>query len=437
MKNKTLTKTVMTLALLFSTATAATAQEYIKEVDNLPGDATLVREYKNDKRVICSSRYDSTTFVMVTEGGTMAPYITINEDVSVNDMEVYGDTLYFCGAIYRGSLEGYIGYIDLAAFPATSVRLTIMSDLQSCNKLEVMRSCYDNRMHIIATATEASTKTCLVDFVRANYPGWNYYKSTGDSPERVYNDVAVTDQYVVVTVRDFKDSLGYIYYLDHPTPGNHIFYGSLFEAQVYTGVMSSILIESQQADKFITVCKDKVNLGIVSPFVFDVASFNGYTPLARKSRLCGDNPGINTNHAIDLKYNEVDEETDLLVNCQYNGYRNSLIYHIDTTVNIVGRLYNQQDIRSLDFLRRDPVHFIASGFSYRGELWFYKYMPKIWNNCSERFSEDFIHVLWDLRTNPKKLGYESMEPFLSLTIQHEGEKEIYIKCPDGIKEEEK
>ena len=418
------------MAMLGTFAPTIQAQEYIKNIDNLPGEITLVREYKNDKRVICSSRYDSTTFVMVTENGVSAPYITILEDIHVSDMEVFGDTLYFCGSIYRGSLIGYVGFINLATFPVSSIRLALMYELNYCHRLEVFRSCYDSRIHVIATAKETTGKTCLIDCVKDNVLGWEYYKSTGEETSKVYDDVAATNQQVIVTVRDNIDSSGSVYYFNHPTPGNHIFYGYFNELAVYGNVMSEILVEGKELGEFIIASKIRQNS--VYPYFylncFDVVSLNATTLQFRRTYGSGDVAGTNANSIFDLKYNRIDKETDMLVNCQYNGFRNSEIYHIDTNIVTAKDLYEVQDIQSLDFLKDDCVNFIGSGYGSRGELWFYKYSPYVLKRCAENQSKTYNPVNWDQKLVQKKLSFIKLEPFLSLTIQNSGEKIISLIC---------
>ncbi len=422
----------MLLAFLVAFIPAVQSQEYTKQIDDLSGYSTLVREYKSNKRIICNCRYDSTTFVMVTESDTLAQYLSVREDMPVSDMEVFGDTLYFCGSIYRGSLIGYVGFIDLSTFPASTVRIALMPELTGCYKLEAFRACYDHRIHVIATARDTEKRYCLVDCFKDNLLGWDYYKSSGEVLNRIYDDVAATDHQVIVTVRDNTDSTGHIYYFNHPTPGNHIFYGSFPQYQIYDHVISNILIESRTSDEYVTACK-------ISPFMshalnlFQVLYFNATTLQHQRFCLSGDNEFFAPNMIRDLKYNDADREIDMLV---YSGYSGSKIYHLNLTNSITGHYYNMQDIHSLDYLRNDLVHFIASGYSDQGKLRFYKYSPQIWKDCAEKTATEFPISHLKLDDGQKGLSFARLEPFLSLVNQYSGRKNVKIICYHDENEDE-
>ena len=139
----------------------------------------------------------------------------------VNDFEIVGDTLYFCGyantTASSASPEylGFIGYFDIPRlFSGTDVihvltfnqqTLTlggIQCHLNSPAKIEVFN--VDNGTHIVCTGgwdTTSSTRSAagnfIADVVHDDSTGnWWYYVHL-DFGNEVYSDVAVTDNYVM------------------------------------------------------------------------------------------------------------------------------------------------------------------------------------------------------------------------------------------------
>lgn len=425
-------------AMIVFITPVAQGQEYIKQINGLKGAHTLVREYRNDYRIISNYQYDSTTIVMVTENGITAPYISIQEDMYISDMEVFGDTLFICGTIYRGRLIGYVGFVDLTTFPASSVRIALMDDLASCSKLEVFRSVNDNSIHVVATAQDRNNRASLVDFRKDIV--WSHFRSTGDYYHRVYDDVAATSHYVAVTVRNTSDSTGCIYFFGHPTPGNHIFYSPVIKNEVYSEVASEILIEGCESDYCVTVCKREAPSYIpiiYAPTILDVVAYNTVSMYAHTWYYDGDASDICTSRIRDVKYNNVYKETDVLLGLQYEDYINSMIFHIDTNGYLKVHLYDYQDIRSLDFLHNDTVNFIASGYGKQNALWFYKYDPHVWKRCSERIPWNLLAMLdREDKIGDRDISFLVEEPFVSFVIQREGTQKIDIKCYDNMKKDE-
>ena len=81
---------------------------------------SIVRVYNGKDAVICNNK---TQFIYLPNGATAGPSFTMPTDIEVNDFEVIGDTVWFCGLIYGfipfGS-AGVVGFFDIpGAFAGT------------------------------------------------------------------------------------------------------------------------------------------------------------------------------------------------------------------------------------------------------------------------------------------------------------------------------
>ena len=417
------------------------AQEYIKEICNLQGDTTLIRDYLEEKRMLCCNDRDSITFVMISDPGTSAPYISIKERMYVFDMEEFRDTLFFCGRIeHSRRISGYIGFFDLSTFPSSIVHLYLFPETFCCKKLEVMRSCYGGTVHVFATAVNQDESSCLIDGVKSTPYGWSFFKSfEQDDDQKIYDDVASTELHVVMTVRHTQDSTGYVYTFNHPTPGNHIFYGLYNEIPVYDDVMSKILVSNCTLDSFITVCKVKYPPLPTPPYycnIFDLVGFNGSFASVRFQYPSEDISGSVTNKIVDINTHRHYKESELLIQSDFITGNNSMIYHIDDYGGNTGRIYYDQQIHSLDYLQDDPYYYYTcSGFSSKKNLWFYRYNPFLWKRCSEKIYIRPNTVLPKDIINQKEIFFISPRVDILSPVHNIGWKNIDIKCFDDMDEE--
>jgi len=88
--------------------------DFIAEIQNLNGaDTSIIREWRDGYAVIYStSQYNGGYFNLVEEGNTSV--ITVVTDYLIKDMEIVGDTLYYCGInSLNNSIVGYFTITDL------------------------------------------------------------------------------------------------------------------------------------------------------------------------------------------------------------------------------------------------------------------------------------------------------------------------------------
>ena len=113
------------VALLLSSASFA--QEKKIEVINQLDNYSLVRETNRGLWLVSNYFFGQTVFSMVDETQPATPqlwlgYVDGTDSLRVNDFEIFRDTVYFCGQVWRGKTSsGVWGYFPLNNFPNVTV----------------------------------------------------------------------------------------------------------------------------------------------------------------------------------------------------------------------------------------------------------------------------------------------------------------------------
>lgn len=423
---------VVLLLVLLITAFPAQGQDYIKEVSGISCDTSIVREYTDSKRVIYNAHYGGNQFIMVSENGTTAYVVELKDEITVFDFKIVNDTLYFCGRAYTGSLVGVFGFIPLIPFPTTVVSCYYLSEFSRLGKMEYLKSMYDASRHFVMTGTTRGGKDCVVDAKR--FPGgWTFFYSQCSAPaHRLFEDVAVTKNQVVVAARGMIDSTAYLYYFSHPAAGGNIFTAAVSYCTLPDTLKSRIQLEACHDNYFVATFQSKYN---ASKWL-NVLTMDGFTFIREVFIPVSTTSGINWHHAVDIKYNPDYNEVDLLSNEKFSSYYNSVIYHVSNKGSVSGRRYYGQHICSLDYLSLDPSHFIGTGSGTNGELWFYKYNPHLWAFCSEYEFVMPISNKYDLQFDYVYPPFEVTEESLSIVLFNTDSTEIKTRCYYDMKEDE-
>lgn len=95
-------RSVLLLGILYYLlSSSAIAQDFIKETYIKMDSSSIIRTINPQKWLIYSIYYHGSSFVMVTETGTVAPvmHFPVMQDgyCIVNDFEILGDSVFFCG----------------------------------------------------------------------------------------------------------------------------------------------------------------------------------------------------------------------------------------------------------------------------------------------------------------------------------------------------
>lgn len=420
-----ITKKVLLLAVTLLLAPATQAQEYIKEVVNNPSEFSIIREYKEDIRIIYSEKGDDKQFMMVTESGATATLLNLKDEMYIRDFEIMGDTLYCCGFRYLNQLYGFFGWIDLTAF-TTSLFGFFFPDLYFFNRIEVFKSANGGERHAVIT-----NGGVLIDaLITASPSSWNFYYSNADSSWTYFDDVAVTDNQVVASVRD-DDKHGYVYCFNHPVPGNTFLVSPQYKYDIGGNITSQIILEYCEPNYFVSACQRITN---EQSYMIEVRSYNMSSYTHQLENIPVDN---DLYIPKDLKFGRHDKMLDLLIH-ENSSYPYHYIQHLSTMGPIFSykcRSIPDHWIYSIDYLNSDTNHFIASGWGKDGELRFFKYNPGYNGKCTDWFYPDS----WESteREYLKKLTlfvYQPTKTAIPIGKQIE-EKDVKTRCYYDLKKD--
>ena len=425
--NKTIALLILLLAQL-AVVPLARAQEYIKEIAQQECGYSIIREYRPDVRIVYNmdpATYLGGEFLMITESGTATQLLTLEEDISISDFEIYNDTVYFCGIGYLGFTRGIVGHFSLLSFPATLVDIIYTTDYEQFFKLEVFRSKYGGQLHLALTGRLRGGGSCLVDVPNptSGTPCLFYYTLLHDYSYNSVDDVAVTDNYIVATLRNPRGNHeGKLYYFGHPSPGAHFFYGLVNTVDVDRDITSFMHLEACHDDFFVVSYRTTYG----EDAWIHVKGYSGTTNAPGDAAI---HTRYVNHYPVDVKYSSHGEEVDVLSNELTGTDTNSIVYHIPYGGHITSRRYDNQRICSMDYLQTDPMHFIASGRGQDGQLWVYKYSP-----TNERpicsIMEEPEYALLDPRSelHEAQISFYTTEQMLSIALRSISEQDVKIRC---------
>ena len=201
----------MLLAALLAAA-AVSAQDALYETQGLPAGTSIIREYAPGVDIVYLDN-GRPVFLYVDRMGSMVLEVPVPGLVSVSDMEINKDTLYFCGN-YNG--DPAVGYFDVndMFFGSSTVEFAqvlytpVVSNgngtfygALTLTKLEVYRD--GNFVHVLVVmdvefgTPYADDYTGLID---ARYDGTQWIAEIISETTGVFffDDVAVTGNYVIV-----------------------------------------------------------------------------------------------------------------------------------------------------------------------------------------------------------------------------------------------
>ena len=189
-------------------ATAVAAQDALYETQGLPAGTSIVREYAPGVDIVYHDN-GTPSFLYLDRMSQVIEEARIPNLVSVADMEIEGDMVYFCGN-YNG--DQAIGRFDIndLFFGSNNVEFSSIMyypvsgsypGTLTLTKLEVYKDVSDVHVFLIGNiefgTPNAIDYTCLID---AQYDGSRWFSEVIEEPTGVYffDDVAVLDNEIVV-----------------------------------------------------------------------------------------------------------------------------------------------------------------------------------------------------------------------------------------------
>ena len=409
------------------------AQEYIKRVVDEYTDTNIIREYREDTSIVFDfSDEGYPTFMMVSELSTLVSALSIIEQFNIMDFEIWNDTLVFCGKYHHGGeTDGLLGFLPLNTFPSSYVRFFNLPEYKSFERLEVFRSCYGGVPHVVMVGNKKSGPYNVIDVIGGLTPIAVFHASSLSQVDCVFDDIAIIDNYVIVASRNTQTDTSFLYWLSHPAPGGHLFYGIVLKAAIGTKVGQKIQLRRMENNDFIV---SSINYSM-SPARFDVTKMSGFAFSNCIQIPVNTGSGINKHLPVTVEYDKYGGMIDLLTNEKTSSISNSVIYHINSkTWDVNGRRYDLQKINSLDYLTTYPQHMIGSGMGSDNLLWIYMYNPSTRMRCADEESPVWYNVSKTVNLTPLTHTSTRVEKYVSFILQENSTKRYKYKCADDYKE---
>lgn len=298
---------------------------------------------------------------------------------------MFNDTVYFCGVTwYRSTSQAVWGYFPLAGFPSVNVKYIVRS-MDWLSKIDVFSiDPTMNEVHVVMVGRLNSDKGIMVDEVRTAPDQFIEYTGlVDDIEEKRFSDVAVTDNYVVMTMHDGGTYFagGEVLFINKPT--------TMYTTIFLCTARSYSIPQMNSTSGLLEYCKnDAVVVAYEGSFGnVGVHSFIGYTPHSHLKILM---PQFNV---YDIKFDEVSEDLDILVRPFKFATKvadSSMILHLNQSLVSYGgplfcHKYMDERLNSLDWIPWEKNCFVASGHDVGGShLRAYKYYYNNWGNCTQQ-----------------------------------------------------
>ena len=269
------------LALLLAGAPHAFAQNVLFEIIELPTVNSIIREYKPEIDIVYNKNTQS-SFLYVDRINMHASEVVSPIPADVTDMEIVGDTVYFCanymGNIYYGFFDIYSTFFGFASINVYEIPFhpydviggnTLYSDI-SLSKLEVYRS-NANNIHIFMIADVIFNNPLTTDYsviMEAYYNGAVWDVRIESEPDRVYyfNDLTVTENYLWVVGHKNRGRGEYMHgykLINSPVIGSQMCTNPLMQywatGDDYNFPISKPLIETLNGDSVVVAWYGKVS----------------------------------------------------------------------------------------------------------------------------------------------------------------------------------
>ena len=379
------------------------AQDLTREIMSA-SSSTIIRQWRADKW-LCYNRGKANEFYMVSPNGSTTPYMTLeNDSIMITDFEIFDDVVYFCGYKAANTYNAMMGYFPLATFPNSIVKYSTIPDVFSFNRMDVFSA--ENQVHVVMTASktygEAREVYTIVDAMENSDGSWMYYVL--DDPEKSlhFDDVAVTDNFVVFTARSLRDdnydsfNTTELWYFDKPTIyGVPVFLTSVDIRCLYNWPKGQVIIEHLYSDKFIIALRKGSDVIVSS--LYDGLFYNNTCKLIL-------NDSIDTREVLDIKYNKSSDRYDILTCHPQNESLTSRILtvplnnHYNPSGTVQMRTFRNKEIQSTDFLSLVPNQFVVSGHNHASNLIVCKYDQLSSGNCFELSTVVSEKVLYNRRS---------------------------------------
>ncbi len=389
------------VALLLSSASFA--QEKKIEVQNMKDSYSIIREAKNGWWLVSNYYSGQNVFTRVHDTSTIASqlwlgYIQGTDSLRVNDFEIFRDTVYFCGQVWRQRESNAVwGYFPLNNFPNVDVRYW-EAESDRFTRLDIFSiDTMTIDLHVAMIADNSSigqfiNRGVIYDEVRLAPDVFNQYTSTMEGlpiTDVLYYDIAVTDTNVAVSS---TYSCGNVMFFCKPTTVAMTFFDIAVMSYpvTFSNGANSIMLEYCENNALVAFYKNII-IGPSSSNNLQVRSFVNAIPHARLE-ICNSERVT----PYDVKYDKNSKDLDVLaafIVQQFNSIPDR-VYHLNPSLlynggPIFAHVFPGEVLNSLEWFPGGLNTFVASGHDNNSNfLRIYKYKFDNWNNCFEQMIEE-------------------------------------------------
>ena len=424
-RNNGILHRIFATLLLLAAIQPAIGQEYVRTANIPLCDTSIVRSIGRDS-VIIYNEIGYPSFMFVSNGMGLNVPIKFLNNLYVNDFEVRGKMIFFCGYTFENNVKkAAYGSFSLAMFNDTNLSYSVLDTLTELKKLDFYRfedMAYFEE-HLVMIGTRGKRSDALVHtIIAATIPAppappfginnYDIYFSTDESEN--FDDVAAIDNYVVVSTRREENNLPIIDFWQFEKPTTSL--TSFLNSNIHHIRMGSpaaetpVILEHYGADNYAAVYKNDgyprmTMLRFTAPYNINI---NGSIDI--------DGDTTNTVIPIDIKYNNKAGVFDILA--RDGTHRDDpessaipmQIYHLTPNIlsgansNGIGTRYTDDVFRlwSIDPLK-ESLFFVSSG-ECNNIPYLFKYTYYAWNECPLPF--EFLCIFG----HPRIAKYESILP---------------------------
>lgn len=418
---------LLTAVLFLSATSTAFGQEVIRAIRNAPmSDSSIIRQVTKDTVLISNNFWPKSTFMMLSNSIANAPTIYI-DPIFVNDFEIDDKTVYFCGYLLENEKRAVYGCFDLHTFPFCTISYYEIPECTELRKIDfyTIGDMFNSETHFVMTGSTGTRSDALIDVPHTLSPTFNGLAYFSTNEYESIDDVAVIDNYVVVSARDNEYGIPIVNFWQYTKPssfGTSIFNTSVNRVRVSNpSAGSPVFLEHKGSDDYSAVYKDDVFPRI------DMLELSWGATVIKALAISADS----TRYPLDIKYHNSTLVYDILARDEGDitiPYFNpkTKVYHVtpsvlnNTVTNGEGTWYPNRHMWSIDPLGSWAPRFVASG-EYMGMVKFFKYSHNQWEYCPERF--EFKYENGMITKNVK----DSPLPKTSVIYLYLEEKEPYYK----------
>lgn len=385
----------------------AMGQEKIIEVDNHLDETSIIRAVNTKEWLVCNNSNGWSVFSLINETILATPQIHLgnvgnSDKIQIYDFEVFNDTVYFCGSVWFGENQQAVwGYFPLAGFPYVSVKY-IVRNIKSLTKLDVFSiDPTRNEIHVVMVGQLDTEKGIVLDELRTAPNQFTEYTSEiyDEIVDFFFSDVAITDNFVVITSNPETLTIGHVLFIRKPTS----LYTTIFSCAAWDYIIPGDVSWARLLEH----CTNDVVVVVYSSTLTSIGvhSFLGTNP---HINLKISTPKLNI---ADVKFDKKSEDLDILLKpsqLSQTSQDSSVILHLNQSLSYNGgplfcHKYYDEDLNSLDWIPWENHFFVASGHDKDySHLRVYKYQYDDWKNCTKQ------HILWAEKKDTKNTEHYNL-----------------------------